>query len=65
MALITRRMWTDDGRYMCNQYHAVRAGFGYCLQRLTPVTHKYNVRTNYVHSRGRDALVAAWASLGL
>eukprot|EP00959_Pyramimonas_sp_CCMP1952_P352890 7393339-Pyramimonas_sp.AAC.1 len=24
-ALITRRMWTDDGRYICKRYHAVRA----------------------------------------
>eukprot|EP00959_Pyramimonas_sp_CCMP1952_P465798 9488937-Pyramimonas_sp.AAC.1 len=36
-ALITRRMWTDDGRYICNRYHAVRAGFGYCSQCLAPV----------------------------
>eukprot|EP00959_Pyramimonas_sp_CCMP1952_P046539 972051-Pyramimonas_sp.AAC.1 len=64
-ALTMRKVWTDDGRYICHQYHAVRAGFGHCLQCLTPATCKRNVRVNYLTPPGRDALVAAWASLGL
>eukprot|EP00959_Pyramimonas_sp_CCMP1952_P202877 4242924-Pyramimonas_sp.AAC.1 len=40
----------------CNRYHAVRAGFGYGLQCLTPVTYKTNVRVYYLQPPGRDAL---------
>eukprot|EP00959_Pyramimonas_sp_CCMP1952_P379545 7950387-Pyramimonas_sp.AAC.1 len=60
-----QRMWTDDGRYMCAQYHAVRAGFGCCLHCLTPVRYRTYVRANYLQSPGENALGAAWTRLGL
>eukprot|EP00959_Pyramimonas_sp_CCMP1952_P377724 7911939-Pyramimonas_sp.AAC.1 len=55
-ALIMRKMWTCDGRCVCHQYHAVRAGSGHCLQCLAPVTCKRNARVNYLTPPGRDAL---------
>eukprot|EP00959_Pyramimonas_sp_CCMP1952_P397688 8333136-Pyramimonas_sp.AAC.1 len=58
-------MWTDDGRYICTRYHAVRAGSGYCLQCLTPVRCTTKVRANYLQLPGENGLVAAWASRGL
>eukprot|EP00959_Pyramimonas_sp_CCMP1952_P294700 6163787-Pyramimonas_sp.AAC.1 len=58
-------MWTDDGRLICHQFHAVRAGFWHCLQCLAPFTCKHNVRKDYLTPPGIDALVAAWASPGL
>eukprot|EP00959_Pyramimonas_sp_CCMP1952_P332745 6968088-Pyramimonas_sp.AAC.1 len=50
---------------MCHQFHAVRAGIGHCLRCLTPVTCKHKVRKDYFTPPYRDALAAAWASLGL
>eukprot|EP00959_Pyramimonas_sp_CCMP1952_P177945 3719368-Pyramimonas_sp.AAC.1 len=63
-ALMNQRLWTDDGRYICSRFHAGRAGFGYCLQCLARAC-KLNVRVNYLQSPAKDALVAAWTSLGL
>eukprot|EP00959_Pyramimonas_sp_CCMP1952_P285632 5972410-Pyramimonas_sp.AAC.1 len=34
-AFIVRKMWTDDGRYICAQYHAVRAGTKHTSERIT------------------------------
>eukprot|EP00959_Pyramimonas_sp_CCMP1952_P399972 8380196-Pyramimonas_sp.AAC.1 len=64
-ALIMRNMRTADGTYICHQYRAVSAGFGYCLQCLTPFMYTHSARVNYLTPLGRNALVAAWASLGL
>eukprot|EP00959_Pyramimonas_sp_CCMP1952_P112151 2345178-Pyramimonas_sp.AAC.1 len=64
-ALIGRKLWTDDGRFICVNYHVVRAGFGHCLHCLANVMYLTYFKANYLQSTTEDELSAAWATLGL
>eukprot|EP00959_Pyramimonas_sp_CCMP1952_P178836 3738431-Pyramimonas_sp.AAC.1 len=51
LARVMHKPWSDDGGFICQNFHAVGTGFGCCLQCLTPVQYRYIVRKDYLSVR--------------